>query len=293
MDDDNDMGAEQTSEEEDEEDEEEYEDEDGDVSVAVSDTPDDDDIMTAPTVPQKKKSKLKKTSDIPTTHSSGGNPRARRLAKSYVVRSCPTMYPTEIFEGAGAFKPPIPLDGSVRGPLREYLDVLRNYMGLDPAALQFPIIEDRFLRSTKAPDESDSEHFQRLASTLQIMDTIKTSRVKTLQELETLGQRSLSEDRQHKRYSDVIRIKRDKNDSDVAGEALKQAQSEWDHRVKRVREDHLGKLEREVAAKKLRAELVSLDGSIPDRPMLGAMSMVYPPVRNFDVRSQYFRNNIK
>lgn len=249
----------------------------------------------SPETGRKKKCKMKRTSAVPhvtkSKPGSRGGPRVHRIQRSYVVRTAPSKYPTEIEHGvAGLHFPPQPLTDAVSEPLKSFLGVLRVYMGHDPSSLTFPVLEDRILRSTKAIDESDSEHFQRIASALQIVNTIKRGRVSTLQDLVTLAQKEINEDRQHERYTEAIRIKRDKTNSEISKDEITQRELELDLAIKQRRESHLGLLSREVEAKHMRAKLALYD-SFPDRPLFG----VHGSNRraNFDARVEYMQSSIK
>lgn len=160
-----------------------------------------------------KGSKMKRSSEIPSDKSQ----RVQRLQRSYIVRNVQSRYPTEIY-GAVNNDPPPALPDNMAEPLKSFLAILKTHMGVDPSAINFNAVEDRIMRSTKAEDESDSEHYQRLMSALNILNGIKQSRVSTLRALVEMGQKDLNEDRQHKRFSDAIQIKRDKADSEITKE---------------------------------------------------------------------------
>lgn len=215
--------------------------------------------------------KLAPTSDLKPPKKKDGVTIAtmRRLQRGHIVREAFSKYPTEIEGGVdGAFAPPTPIDPEVvREPLRSFMIILRKYMGHDPASLTFFKLEDRIHRSTKASDESDSEHFQRIASTLQIVNTIKRSRVDTLRELVTLAQNEGNDDRQHERYSRAIAVKEARGKSEGERDAVVAEAARLDIMMKWRRYRALGELELEGDAAVARAK-IALYSAFPDRPLV-------------------------
>lgn len=235
-----------------------------------------------------KGSKMKRSSDLPNVNgvNRGGNrggPRVQRIQKSYVVRDVHSKYPTEIEEGVNS-QPPEPITNALPEPLKSFLAILRSYMGHDPATVNFNAIDDRILRSTKAADESDSEHFQRLMSAMNILDGIKQSRVSTLQALIEMAQKDVNDDRQHQRYSDAIQVKRDKADSEIAKDTITSRLAEQELIEKSRRENHLGYLLRELEAKETRAKIANID-AFPNRPI--PLLSVTRESTNFEKRNNY------
>ena len=212
-------------------------------------------------------------------------PRAQRLQKSYVVRDVRSKYPTEIDADP---RDPLPMTDAVSEPLKSFIALMRSYMGHDPAALNLDPVVSRMLRSTKAADESDSEHYQRLMAALKTLDDIDRGRVDTLRTLVDMAQKDLNDDRQHERFTEAIAVKRDKATSDIARDDVTKRTSEYDLVIQKRREDHLGYLTREEEAKKIRCRLALLE-AFPDRPLT-------KPLRrkdtNFDRRTEYLRDRI-
>ena len=213
-------------------------------------------------------------------------PKMQRIQRSYVVREVRSKFPVEI-EGAVRQLKRAPLD--VLEPLNGFLGILRDYMGYDPATLEYGTIEDRLLRSSKADDESDSEHYQRLMSALDILNNIKQSRVSNLKMLIELAQKDLIEDRQHKRFSDAIQIKRDTADSKISKEGTDTRLAEQELLEKQRREDHVGYVSRELEAAEARAKLALLT-DFPHRPMNA--HQVPHGQTNFDRRLAYVREKL-
>lgn len=216
------------------------------------------------------------------------SPRVQRLQKSYVVRNVTSKYPTEI-ESSNT-RVPLPLTGNLEEPLKSFIAIMRSYMGHDPAAMDLDPVIERILRSTKAPDESDSEHYQRLMAALQTLNSVATSRVDTLQALLELTQKHVSDERQHQRFTDAIAAKRDKANSEIARENVLRRDAEQALLIKKRREDHLGYLIRELEAKEARCKIALLD-AYPDRPI----SFLLPPKEstNFKKRMAYLSDRIK
>ena len=215
--------------------------------------------------------KLKRTSIVPTPATKRGVSMvnlatATRLQKSKIVREAISMYPTEIdYAVKNLYASPPSLEG-LSEPFKGFMNILRTYMGHDPNSLDFNVIEDRILRSTKADDESDSEHFQRIASALQILNTIKNSRVDTLKDIVGLSQKEINDDRQHDRYLQAISVKRDKADSEIMKDKIATETAEFDLEIKKSRERELGSLLRKIEAEQTRAKLANLS-AFPDRPL--------------------------
>jgi hypothetical protein len=232
-------------------------------------------------------SRMKPSSILPKPGGATGGPRVNRLQRSYVVRDVVSKYPTEI---ESTPRDPLPLTNAVSEPLKSFIAVMRSYMGHDPAAFDVEPVMNRLLRSTKADDESDSEHFQRLMAALHTLNGVATSRVDTLQTLIELAQKDLTEDRQHERFTNVIAVKRDKADSEIARDDVSKRDAEYDLVLKRRREDHLGYLSRELEAKEARCRISLLDG-FPDRPIDYGRPIV-PQKTNFGRRLDYLRTKI-
>lgn len=229
-------------------------------------------------------SKMKPSSILqkpPDKGKAGGErpPRAQRIQKSYIVRNVKSKYATEI---ETAPRDPLPLSDNVSEPLKSFLALLRSYMGHDPASADVQPVVERLLRSTKAPDESDSEHFQRLMAAWKTLTEIDRSRVYTLQTLIELAQKDTNDDRQHARFTDAIAIKRDKANSEIARDDVAKKGAEYELGLKKLREDYLGYLSREVEAKEARCKIALLN-NFPDRPM----TYKPPQKSNFDRRMMY------
>lgn len=212
--------------------------------------------------------------------------RKQRLQKSYIVRKVHSKFPVEI---EGAVKKSGGRDVDATEPLKTILTILRDYMGYTPATLSFETIEDRILRSSKAEDESDSEHYQRLMSALDILNNIKQSRVINLKTLLEFAQKDLIEDRQHKRFSDAIQIKRDKANSEIYKEGASTLLAEQELLEKKRREDHLGHVLRELELAEARSKLTLLT-DFPHRPI--NTCQVYRGRTNFDDRLVYVRKKL-
>lgn len=224
-----------------------------------------------------RKSKRTISSNVP-------KPQVQRLQRSYIVRDVRSKYPTEIENAVR--RPGLSLDENMSEPVRSFLGILREYMGYDPSTLDFETIEDRMMRSSKAADESDSEHYQRLMSALNILNEIKQSRVVSMSSLIELAQKDLNDDRQHKRFEDAIRVKRDKADSEISKARMETRLVEQELLVKRRRESHLGFVLRELEAAEARSKLVLLT-DFPHRPMNA--SQIPRGLTNFDRRLAYVR----
>lgn len=227
-------------------------------------------------------SKRPKTSVIPKV-------KTQRIQRSYIVREVHSKYPPEI-EGAVRRHGRAPIDKNVAEPIKSFLGILREYMGYDPSTLNFETIEDRMLRSSRANDESDSEHYQRLMSALNILNEIKQSRVISMRTLIELAQKDLNDDRQHKRFVDAIQIKRDKADSEIVKEGTDTRLAEQELLQKQRREDHLGFVLRELEAAEARSKLALLT-DFPHRPM-SASQVPRRQTTNFDRRLAYVREKL-
>ncbi len=203
-----------------------------------------------------------------------GPRRAQRLQRSYIVRDVPSFIPTEIYRAAGAFEMPNPPPDTKEEPLRTYLNLLKNYAGFDPAALNFPRVEDRVLMSSKARDESESEHYQRILATLKTADSMKMTRVKALSELIESARRDISDANQHDRFVRVIDIKEKKGDSDAAESAQRLTKEVFEQRVREGDHADLGWLKNCLEVVKMREEIANLEtyrdndlyGPLPDTP---------------------------
>ena len=226
--------------------------------------------------------KQSKTSNVP-------KPKTHRIQRSYVVRDVHSKYPTEI-EGAVRRPGRVPLTEDVSEPVRSFLGILQEHLGYEPSTLNFETIEDRMLRSSRAADESDTEHFQRLMSALNILNDIKQSRIMSLSTLIDLAQKDLNEDRQHKRFENAIQIKRDKADSEISKESTNTRLVEQDLIEKRRREEHLGYVLREVEAAEARSKLVLLT-TFPNRPM-NASAIACSGPSNFANRLAFVRSKL-
>lgn len=223
-----------------------------------------------------------------TMSSPGGpsGPRANRLQKSYVVRDVRSKYPTEIEVDP---RDPLPMSGSITEPLKSLIEVMRGYMGHDPAALNLNPVVSRMMRSTKAADESDSEHYQRLMAALKTVDDIDRGRVDTLRTLVEMSQKDLNDDRQHERFTEAIAVKRDKATSEIARDDVTKRTSEYDLVLQKRREDHLGYLTREEEAQRTRCRLTLLE-AFPDRPLARPLPRKQT---NFNSRLAYLRARIE
>ena len=203
-----------------------------------------------------------------------GGPRVQRLQKSYIVRDVPSFIPTEIYRAAGAFENPRPIPEVDNNQLRTYMGLLRKYAGFNPANLSFEQIEDRLLMSSKARDESESEHFQRLFSSLRTIDDIKMNRLKVLVDLIEEARKDVNDERQHKRYSRAIGIKEEKGRSDSALSKVKMDRDSFELAVSKKDEAQLGDLRRRFEALSLRYKIADVGGSntplIPDPGMMKA-----------------------
>jgi len=194
------------------------------------------------------------------------------------VRDVPSFIPTEIYRAAGAFEMPNPPPDTDEEPLRTYLDLLKNYGGFDPAALNFPRLEDRVLMSSKARDESESEHYQRIMSALKSSDSMKMTRLKALSELIESARRDKADANQHERFSRAIDIKAKKGDSDAADAAHRQTKEAFEQRVREIDHADLGWLKRRLEVVKMREEIADREalrndvymdglwGPLPDTP---------------------------
>ena len=246
---------------------------------------------------QQRKSKMNPTSKLPkmftTDKPTKAGPRIPRLAKSNILRFAPSKYPTDIpFAVRGLYTEPEPISNIVNEPLRSFLGILRNYMGHDPSSLTFDMLEDRILLSTKASDESDSEHFQRIASTMQIVNTIKRSRVDTLSELVTLAQKELNDSRQHERFSEAIRIKGVAADAASMKASSEKSDIEYTLEQKRLRENDVGYLTRKLEAQEMRIKLATMD-LYPQRLLTyDLIAAVEPNDGYFKKRTIYFEMHV-
>lgn len=218
-----------------------------------------------------KRPKLRMTSVVPKPDTKRGpsvpkQATASRLHRASVLREAFSKYPNEIEGGVkNVFRPPLSTDG-MSEPLRGFYEILRTYMGADPNSLDFDVIEDRILRSSKALDESDSEHYQRIASALQIVNTIKNSRVATLRDLVGLSQKEVNDDRQHHRYLRAIDVKRDKTDSEIRREKVATEDAAFELASKQNRAKTLGGLQAKLERRELMSKL-ALHSTFPDRPL--------------------------
>ena len=216
-------------------------------------------------------------------------PRVQRLQKSYVVRDVHSKYPTEIHFGVRQTTPPIA--GNVDEPTKSYIEVIKDYFGYDPSSLLFNLIEDRILRSTEAPDESDSQHFQRLGAALQTTNKIKQTRVQNVSTLVGLGQKELNDTQQHERYSEAIAVKRDKATSEIKKEDVECHAMKFDLNLKRSQESQFGWLRIEVEANELWIRNASL-AAYPTYSLL-VWTEKDSPEGNFSKRLKLLRRNIR
>ncbi|GFR76012.1 hypothetical protein ElyMa_005790200 [Elysia marginata] len=163
--------------------------------------------------------KRKMTYAVPKPKPGPKQPTPSLYQKSMVIRHARSKYPTEVLDGikwenVGA-KKTMSGDSDVNKLVSEYLNLVHEHLGYYPSALTFEALESRIQASTKAPDESDSEHFQRIASALQIISLIKSSKVVNLKDVVELALRQMSETQQHERYETALRIKAAKINSEV------------------------------------------------------------------------------
>lgn len=144
----------------------------------------------------------------------------RLYQRSRVVRNARSKYPTEILNGINwekiGVKAVMEGNSPVQKLVTQYLELVHTYLGYYPSTLTFEVLEARIQASTKAPDESDSEHFQRITSALQIISLIKSSNISNLKDIIELVLRQVSETQQHERYEEALRIKDLRNNSEIA-----------------------------------------------------------------------------
>lgn len=136
--------------------------------------------------------------------------------RPYVVRHIPMGKPTSIPNAANANKAPksqIPNQSPLR--IGQYMQMLLQFAGVDVANLDISLIEDRILQSTRADDETDAEHFIKVANAVKTFENIKTDHWKILMELTEAARRDLNEQNQHERYTRAIDIKEQKGAADV------------------------------------------------------------------------------
>lgn len=218
-----------------------------------------------------KRPKLKMTSAVPSPATRRGpsqpnQARASRLQRASIIREAFSKYPSEIETGVRNMYTLPPSSEGMSEPLKSLYDILRMYMGTDLSSLDFDVIEDRILRSTKADDESDSEHFQRIASALQIINVIKTTRLEGLRELVGLSQKEINDDRQHYRYLMAINTRKDKNDSDISRQEVETEKASYDLQQKRDKDRDISPLQTRLERQELIHKL-ALHASFPDRPL--------------------------
>lgn len=133
-----------------------------------------------------------------------------------IVRHIPLTKPTSISNAANAnraFKSNIPHTPAVG--IGGYMEMLLEFAGVDVANLDISLIEDRILQSTRADDETDAEHFNKVANAIKTFENIKTDHWKILMELTEAARRDLNEKNQHERYNRAIDIKEKKGEADV------------------------------------------------------------------------------
>ena len=215
-----------------------------------------------PLIKEYRKQKMQKSSELPKksyfkNYINKGFGRTGRYNRSYILRNAKGKYPTEIHDGVKGYNSnPIPINhDKLKEPFAGLLEILRDYMGHDPASLTFPALENRILLSTKAEDESDSEHFQRIASTLQILDTIKKGRVGTLGNLVSWAQKEKNDDRQHERYSQAIQNKSIRSIAEASKLNAEVEKIKFDNQKIKEDDKQLGYLKRKQEEIKLRHEI--------------------------------------
>ncbi|KAK3761542.1 hypothetical protein RRG08_010266 [Elysia crispata] len=251
-----------------------------------------------------KRPKLQMTSKVPNADASKPTKnllgKAARLNQSYVLRQARGKYPTEIEYGVQSLNRILPpIDETMEEPLKSFMKVLRTYVeGGDPASsITFEVLEDRILRSTKAADESDSEHFQRIASALQIVQTMRTSKFDIFRVLVEMSQKDVSDARQHERFTEAIRIKAEKSGAEVAKLEVETSDARLDLEAKRKKGDSVDHLMREISVLEARSKIVLLK-EFPDRPLAAYVDGYDDDVRNgrrrtaYDLRTDHARTHI-
>ncbi len=245
-------------------------------------------------LPKKKFATYKEPSQKQPGGGSSG-PRAQRLQRTYVVRNVPSFTPTEIYGASGAFLLPRKMSYKTPKNMKKYMNVLREYGGFDPASLYTPLMDDRVLNSSKAADESESEHYQRILATMLTSDKIKMNRVKTVQELADMSQRELNNTRQHERFTRAIDIKAFKAEQDALKDRTQAAAADFDLLQKRRDEEALGGLKRDYERHVLRGK-ISLAKEYPEYPLAAdayRLSLSDRPTRSeVDGRKDYINPRI-
>ena len=221
-------------------------------------------------------------------------PRVARLQKSYIVRKVPSFIPTEIYGASRPFKLPDKLPSDTPAGTAKFMNMLRDFGGFNPASLNTPIIDDRILRSSKAEDESETEHYQRLMASLRTLDQIRMNRVSVVEKLVGLSQKELKENQENIRYSKIIEGRHIKAVQDVKNDRIKNKTVQFDLESRKKDELAFGNLNRKVKAKIEELELANLK-SFPMSPLAhiaGGGSDPAKDYKNQNKRLNYVRPKI-